>query len=121
MTPTHPMTPTTRSREEASTGALIREAVDEAKALAHIEIELAKDEVRRELRDAKNTAFAMSAAAVLALEGLALVLVALALTIGFGPFAALILGIVLLAAGGAQATSAGAWPRASRSGSPGGD
>jgi protein-S-isoprenylcysteine O-methyltransferase Ste14 len=47
--------------------------------------------------------FAISAATVLLLEGLALALVALALAIGLGPGAALVLGILLLGAGGATA------------------
>jgi protein-S-isoprenylcysteine O-methyltransferase Ste14 len=95
--------PTTESRTSLPTSALLREALDEAKTLAQLEIELAKDELRRELVDAKKTAFAVSAATMLLLEGCTLVLLALALTLGLGAHAALLLGVVLIGAGGAAA------------------
>lgn len=89
--------------DDASTGELLREAVAEAKQLALLEIALAKQEVVDELAQAKRTAIAMSAAAVLALEGLSLLLVALALAAGGGPAPALILGVVLLVVAGSAA------------------
>jgi hypothetical protein len=100
--PPPPLAVTSIPPDAFDTGALVREALAESKHLVQLEIELAKDEVRNELKSAKRTAIAGSAALTLALEGVALLLVALALALGLGPAPALILGVVLLAlAGGA--------------------
>lgn len=85
------------------TGALVREAIVESKRLVQLEIELAKDELVRELRDARRTALVGGAALTLALEGLALLLVGLALALDVGPAAATILGVILLALAGGSA------------------
>jgi hypothetical protein len=90
-------------RAEAKTADLVREAIDEAKELMKIEVALAKDEVLGEVRAAKKTAIAFSAAAVLAIEAIAMLLVALALEIHVGPAPALIIAVMLLLSSGAAA------------------
>src|SRR5262249_34933046 len=48
--------------EDASTADLVREAIDEAKELVRIEIELAKNEVEREIARAKRAAIGLAIA-----------------------------------------------------------
>lgn len=79
-------------RPEASTTDLVREAVDEARELVRLEVALAKDEVRRELDDAKKAAVMGAVAAVAALLAVAMLCVALALAIFPGPIPALVIG-----------------------------
>lgn len=81
---------------EVSTATLIKDAVDEAKALFKTEIALARDEARKQIADVKVAGIAMSSAAVAALLGLCMLLVALVLYIAPQPVTALITGIVLL-------------------------
>ena len=87
-------------RPEASTTALLKEAVDEAKQLVQLEVALAKDEVREEVKQAKGAAIAFGASAGLAILGVALLLVALALAIFPGAVPALVIGLVLLTVAG---------------------
>ena len=65
----------------APTAALIREAVTDAQALIKLEVRLARNEVRDELVGLRSAAIAFGVAAVLALLGVALLLVALVLAI----------------------------------------
>lgn len=83
-------------RPEASTAELVKEAILEAKELMQTEVELAKDEVRRELVAVKSSAIALGAAAAAAILGLAMLLVAIALAIFPGPLPALFIGLGLL-------------------------
>lgn len=85
-------------RPEVSTVQLVKDAVDEAKALFKTEIALARDEAKKQLAAVKVAAISMSIAAVTAILGLALLLVALVLSIFPQPVTALITGGVLLAA-----------------------
>jgi uncharacterized membrane protein YqjE len=85
-------------RPEASAAELVREAVDETRQLVKLEVELAKDELRQELADAKRSAIMFGVAAVAALLAAAMMFVALALAIFPGPMPALIIGGVLIAA-----------------------
>lgn len=103
MTPIPPIPMVADPRAEAKTADLVREAIDEAKELMKIEVALAKDEVLTEVRDAKKTAIAFSAAALLAVEAIAMLLVALALVIHVGAAPAFIIGVILLIASGAAA------------------
>jgi len=84
-------------RPEASATQLVREALDETRQLVKLELELAKDEVRQELAEAKKSAIMFGVAAVAALIAAAMLFVALALAIFPGPVPALIIGVVLIA------------------------
>ena len=88
-------------KPEMSTSQLIKEAIDETRQLVKLEVELAKDEVRQELADAKRSAIMFGVAAVAALLAAAMLFVALALAIFPGPVPALIIGAVLIAAAAA--------------------
>jgi len=87
-------------RLEAKTSDLVKEALDEAKQLVRIEVALAKEEVREEVRDAKRAGMMFGASTVLGIVGVALLLVALALAIFPGPIPALVIGAVLLVVAG---------------------
>jgi uncharacterized membrane protein YqjE len=87
----------TDPKPEMSTVELVKEAIDETRQLVKLEVELAKDEVRQELADAKRSAIMFGVAAVGALLAAAMLLVALALAIFPGPVPALIIGAVLIA------------------------
>ncbi|MBI2390554.1 MAG: phage holin family protein [Deltaproteobacteria bacterium] len=88
----------TDPRPDASTTDLVREALDEARQLVKLEVELAKQEVREELHEAKRAAVMFGIAAVAALLAAAMLFVALALAIFPGPVPALVIGAVLVAA-----------------------
>lgn len=88
----------TDPRPDASTTDLVREALDEARQLVKLEVELAKQEVREELKEAKRAAVMFGIAAVAALLAAAMMFVALALAIFPGPVPALVIAVVLVAA-----------------------
>jgi hypothetical protein len=92
--------PATDPNPETSTVTLIKDAVDEAKALFKTEIALARDEAKKQIAEVKVAGIAMSSAAVAALLGLAMLLVALVLTIAPHPVTALVAGITLLVGAG---------------------
>lgn len=85
-------------KPEMSTAQLVKEAIDETRQLVKLEVELAKDEVRQELADAKRSAIMFGVAAVAGLLAAAMMFVALALAIFPGPVPALIIGAILIAA-----------------------
>lgn len=87
----------TDPKPDATIPQLVREALDETKQLVKLEVELAKDEVRQELADAKRSAIMFAVAAVAALLAAAMMFVALALAIFPGPVPALAIGGVLIA------------------------
>ncbi len=68
--------------EETSTADLVREAMDEAKELVLLEVELAKEEVREELLQAKRAAIGFGVAAGASSVALCLLAVALVLALG---------------------------------------
>lgn len=86
----------TDPRPDASTTELLREAIEETRELVKLEVELAKDEVREELADAKRAAIMFGVAAVAALLAAAMLFVALALAIFPGPVPALVIGGALI-------------------------
>ena len=88
----------TDPRPEASAAQLVREAIDETRQLVKLEVELAKDEMRQELADAKKSAIMFGVAAVAALLAAAMMFVSLALAIFPGPIPALVIGVALIAA-----------------------
>lgn len=86
-------------RPDTPTADLVREAILDAKELLQAEVDLAKDEMRTELRQLKSTAVTMGIAAACALLGTAQILVGVALAIDMGPLAALLMGAGLLVVG----------------------
>jgi uncharacterized membrane protein YqjE len=100
---------TTRSRQDAdldrcesamdemSTLDLLQETIRDAKELVRVEVELAKEEAKQQLKDMKSAAIAFGVAAVLSLMALAMLLTAILLAIGPTPVVALIMTAVLLA------------------------
>lgn len=89
---------------------LVRSAITDARELLRLEIALAKEELQRDLTEAKSASITAGVAVVLALTGLASLVVALGLALG--PFVALFLGLVLLAgAGGLGYAAFRGWPK----------
>src|SRR5262249_1120929 len=82
-----------------TTTDLVKQAIDEARELARLEVALAKNDALTELHDLKASAIAFGIAAAAALLGMALLLVALVLALG-GITAALLLGVALLVVAG---------------------
>jgi uncharacterized membrane protein YqjE len=101
--PNDDLTPT--AQEQASTAELVRDALDDARRLIQLEVELAKDDLKRQAMAARAGAIALGISAVLLTLGLALLLVALALFIFPGPIPALVVGLLLVAAAGLGATT----------------
>ena len=83
------------TRQERTT-ELFREAIDETRELARLEVELAKEELWSELRSAKVSAIAIGAGAGAALAGVTLCFVAIAMAFRLEWLAALIIGGILL-------------------------
>jgi uncharacterized membrane protein YqjE len=86
-------------RPGMSAGDLIREAIDESRALLQTEVALARDEVRDELRHARTAAVAFGTAALLLTLALALLLTSLVLALVPHALWALVIGLVFLCAG----------------------
>jgi hypothetical protein len=86
-----------------STVALVKEAVDEARALLKTEIALARDEAQKQIDAVKTAGIAMGSAAVAAILGLSMLLVALVMAVFPHALTALITGIILLVGAGVSA------------------
>lgn len=87
-----------------STAQLVRTAIEEARLLARAEVLHAKVELKQEVARAKLSGILFGMALPLALCGLALLFVALALVLPLSaPLAALLIGAVLLLVAGALA------------------
>src|SRR5262249_23310922 len=80
--------------------AMVRGAIQEARTLARLEIALAKLEMKREVGSAKRAGVAFGAATVLAIAGLTLWLVSLALAFSPTWLPALLVGTAALATAG---------------------
>jgi uncharacterized membrane protein YqjE len=89
--------------EEASTADLVREAMDEAKELVRLEVELAKEEVKEELKQVQHAAIGFAVAAAAAVVVLCLLSVALVLALGGTAVAALLVAAGFVVLGGAAA------------------
>jgi uncharacterized membrane protein YqjE len=87
------MTPATLSGEMDAVD-LVQRAVSDARELIRLEVALAKDELQTDLTEAKSAILYAGVAVVLALSGLASLVVAFGLALG--PIAALALAAVLL-------------------------
>lgn len=91
---------------DLSTTELFKHAVAEAKLLARVEIEHARLELKAELRRAMKAGILLGAGVVLALCGLTLLFVALALALPMSAaLGALLVGVLLLAVAGLLAFS----------------
>lgn len=89
-------------RPGVPTTDLVKEAIEEARDLVRTEVELAKNEIRREIKDATRAGIAIAAAGAMALVGITLLLVGIALAIQIGWVPVFVMGLVLL---GAAATA----------------
>ena len=98
----HPVDPTIEQvpPPEVPSTELVREALDDAKRLIRLEVELAKEEVRREVAATKSAGIAIGAGAIALIVGVSLLLVALALAIFPGPIPSLVIGLVLVIGAG---------------------
>jgi uncharacterized membrane protein YqjE len=82
------------------TGVLIRDAVDEARDLIKTEVELAKTEVRQEVKGLVRSAIAFAAAGIVAMLALAVLLVAFGIATFPKAWPSLVVGISLLVIAG---------------------
>ncbi|MBN9160927.1 MAG: hypothetical protein BGO98_02090 [Myxococcales bacterium 68-20] len=89
--------------EEASTADLVREALEEAKELARIEIELARIEIQKEIKQARKAAVVFGIALAAGVLVLCLIAVALVIALGGTVLAALAVAGALLLIGVAAA------------------
>ena len=86
--------------EQASTVDLVKEALDEAKELVRLEVEIAKDEVKQEVAQTKKAAIGFGVALAFALVVLSLLAVSIVLAVGGTAVAALAVAGVFLVLGG---------------------
>lgn len=89
--------------EEASTADLVKEAMDEAKELVRLEVELAKEEVKEELKQVEHAAIGFGIAAAASVIVLCLLAMALVFALGGTALAALAVAAGFLVAGGIAA------------------
>ncbi len=83
--------------KQERTAELFREAIDETRELARLEVELAKEELLSELQQAKAGGIAIGVGAGAALSGVTLCFVAIAMAFRMEWLAALVIGGLLLA------------------------
>lgn len=86
---------------EATTGALVREAFEEAKELVRLEVALAKEELESELEQAKKAAIGFGIALAASFVALAMLGVALILALGGTAIVALLVTAGYLVVAGA--------------------
>lgn len=89
--------------EEASTADLVRGAMDEARELVRLEVELAKEEVKEEVAQAKHAAIGFGVAAGASVIVLCLLAMALVFALGGTALAALAVAGGFLVVGGLAA------------------
>ncbi len=77
--------------DEASTGDLIKEALAEAQNLVRLEVKLAKEDVKTEVKSASRAAIGFGIAVASSLMMMTMLAVALVLAIGPSPWAALLI------------------------------
>ncbi len=92
--------PAQLAQTEASTADLVREALDEAKELVRLEMQIAKDEVKAEIEDAKKAAIGFGIAFGMAILFLSALSTALVVALGGTVLAALGVAAIFLVAGG---------------------
>jgi hypothetical protein len=89
--------------EASSTADLVREALDEAKELVRLEVQIAKNEVKTEIDDAKKAAIGFGIALAMAVLFLSTLAIALVLALGGTVLAAIGVSSVFLVGGGIAA------------------
>lgn len=89
--------------EEASTAELVRGAMNEARELVRLEVALAKEEVKAELKQVQRAAIGFGVALACSLVVLCLLSVALVLALGGTAIVALLVALAFLAVGGLAA------------------
>lgn len=99
--------PQQSTQQEHSTAELVREALEETRALVRLELALAREELRSELSRAKVGAVTLGAAAAAGVCALSLLLVSIAAAFAVEWLAALVLGGIMLALSAALAV--GGW------------
>lgn len=99
--------------EEASTADLLREMMDEGKELVRLEVELAKEEVKEDLKQVQHAAIVFGIAGAASIIVLCLLSVALVIALGGTAAAALaVAGGFVVVSGVAAWIGYGMWPRA---------
>jgi uncharacterized membrane protein YqjE len=88
--------PTSAELREASTSDIVREALDDARELIRLEVEIAKQEMKREIGQAKRAAVAFGIALALGLVGLSVLAFALVVALGGSVVDALVIAAILL-------------------------
>lgn len=81
--------------DEAPTGELLRAAIEDARELVQLEVNLARDEVKEEMRAGVQAAIAFGVSGACALLVVAMICVAIILAIG-SPVVALLFGLGFL-------------------------
>lgn len=89
--------------EEASTADLVKEAMDEARELVRLEVALAKEEVKEELKQVQHAAISGGVALTAAILALTMLAVALVLALGGTALAAVLVAVGFLVIAGAAA------------------
>ncbi len=89
--------------EEESTADLVRQAIDEGRELVRLEIALAKEEVKEELKQVQHAAIGMAIALASSVLVLCLLAVALVLALGGTAIVALLVALGFLVVGGLAA------------------
>jgi hypothetical protein len=92
-----------RVREETSTAQIVRDALNETKELVRIEIEIAKNEAKMDLAQAKLAAIGFAIAASASVLVLCVLAVALVLALGGTAVVALLVAAAFLIIGGGAA------------------
>jgi len=91
------------SPDGTPTTTLIRDAIEDAKRLIQLEVALARNEAKREIKGARGAAVAFGVSAVIAVMGATMFFVAIALAFASGPVPALVVGGILLFVAGCAA------------------
>src|SRR5437868_4665736 len=89
--------------DDASTADLVREAMDEVRELVRLEIELGKEEVKLDLKQAQHAAIGLGIGAGASFIVLCLLAVAIVLAFGGTAVAALLVAAAFLVIGGIAA------------------
>ncbi len=90
---TEPLLPGRDPLEESSTAELVRDTIAEAKELVKLEVALAKNEVKEEVKQLEHSAIAFGVSLVAALIFLSMLAVAIVLALGGTPLAAIGVGV----------------------------
>lgn len=89
--------------EEASTADLVKDVLTEARELVKLEVDLAKNEVKKEVKELERSAIAFAVGLVAALLFLTMLAVALVVALGGTSLAAIGVGIVFATVAGVAA------------------